>query len=171
MFKTSWDVYEKLSTGKPLASTNILMSNQVVHHKLMKWVLRPSIFQVSWGSIVMMYVVLMCCVHDMCAFYWVCGSRLHWRLVQNVAPSTPNLKGRLVGKGIVGVNHASKGFTKNSFTWLCGLGKQMVMVTKVYMLNVKLTVEELEWNPNVQTLDEACVSLTTNKTYILHECK
>jgi hypothetical protein len=43
----------------------------------------------------------------------------------------------------------------------------MIMVTKVYMLNVKPTVEELEWKPNVQTLDEARVSLATNKTYIL----
>jgi hypothetical protein len=33
----------------------------------------------------------------------------------------------------------------------------MVMVTKVYKFNVKLMVEELEWNPNVQTLDETCV--------------
>jgi hypothetical protein len=47
----------------------------------------------------------------------------------------------------------------------------MVMVTKVYKPNVKLMVEELEWNPNVQTLDEACVSSMANKTYILCECK
>jgi hypothetical protein len=31
----------------------------------------------------------------------------------------------------------------------------MLMVTKVYKPNVKLMVEEFEWNPNVQTLDEA----------------
>jgi hypothetical protein len=76
----------------------------------------------------------------------------------------------VVGKGIVGVNHASKGFAKNSFAQLCGIGKQMVMVTKVYKPNVKLMVEELEQNSNVRTLDEACVSSTTNKAYILWEC-
>jgi hypothetical protein len=47
----------------------------------------------------------------------------------------------------------------------------MVMVTKVYNLNVKLMVEELERNPNVQTLDETCVSSMANKTYIPWECK
>ncbi len=47
----------------------------------------------------------------------------------------------------------------------------MVMVTKVYKPNVKLMVEEPEQNPNVQTLDEACVSLEANKIYILWECK
>jgi hypothetical protein len=47
----------------------------------------------------------------------------------------------------------------------------MVMVTKVYKPNVKLMVEEFEQNPNVRTLDEACVSSMANKTYILWECK
>jgi hypothetical protein len=47
----------------------------------------------------------------------------------------------------------------------------MVMVTKVYKPNVKLMVEKLERNPNVRTLDEACVFLMTNKTYTLRECK
>jgi hypothetical protein len=32
-------------------------------------------------------------------------------------------------------------------------------------------VEELERNPNVQILDEACVSSMANKTYTLWECK
>jgi hypothetical protein len=45
------------------------------------------------------------------------------------------------------------------------------MVTKVDKSNVKFMVEELKWNPNVQTLDEACVSLMANKSYILCECK
>jgi hypothetical protein len=47
----------------------------------------------------------------------------------------------------------------------------MVMVTKVYKPNVKFMVEELERNPNVRTLDEACVSSVANKTYIPWECK
>jgi hypothetical protein len=47
----------------------------------------------------------------------------------------------------------------------------MAMVTKVHKPNVKLMVEELEQNPNVQTLDEACVYSMANKTYILWECK
>jgi hypothetical protein len=47
----------------------------------------------------------------------------------------------------------------------------MVMVTKVYKPNAKLMVEGLERNPNVQTLDEACVSSMANKTYILWESK
>ncbi len=56
----------------------------------------------------------------------------------------PKFKGKVVGDGIVGVNHASKGFTRNSFAQLCGLGRQMVMVTKlVYKPNVKLMVEKL----------------------------
>ncbi len=56
-------------------------------------------------------------------------------------------KGKVVGEGIVGVNHASNGSTRNSLALLCGLGRQMVMVTKVYKPNVKLMVEELEQNP------------------------
>ncbi len=83
----------------------------------------------------------------------------------------PNFKGKVVGKGIVGVNHASKGFAKNSLARLCGLGKQMVMVTKVYKPNVKFTIEKLEQNLNVWTLDEARVSSMAKKTYILWECK
>jgi hypothetical protein len=47
----------------------------------------------------------------------------------------------------------------------------MIMLTKVYKPNVKLMVEELDWNPNVWTLDEACVSSMANKTYMLWECK
>jgi hypothetical protein len=47
----------------------------------------------------------------------------------------------------------------------------MIMLTKVYKPNVKLMVEELDWNPNVWTLDEACVFLMANKTYMLWECK
>jgi hypothetical protein len=47
----------------------------------------------------------------------------------------------------------------------------MVMVTKVYKLNVKFMVEEFERNPNVRTLDEACVFSMANKAYILWECK
>ncbi len=54
--------------------------------------------------------------------------------------------------------------TKNS-------SNEMVMVTKVYKLNVKLMVEMFEQNPNVWTLDEACVSLVADKSYILWECK
>jgi hypothetical protein len=34
----------------------------------------------------------------------------------------------------------------------------MAMVTEVHKPNVKFMVEELEQNPNVWTLDEACVS-------------
>jgi hypothetical protein len=83
----------------------------------------------------------------------------------------PKFKGKVVGEGITGVNHASKGSVRNSFVRLCGLRRQMVMVTKVYKPNVKLMVEEPEQNPNVQTLDEACVSLEANKIYILWECK
>jgi hypothetical protein len=45
------------------------------------------------------------------------------------------------------------------------------MVTKVYNPNVKLMVEKLEQNPNVQTLDGACVSSVAMKTYIPWECK
>ncbi len=56
----------------------------------------------------------------------------------------PKFKGRVVGEGILGVNHASKGFGRSSLAQLCGLGRQMVMVTKVYKPNVKLMVEELE---------------------------
>jgi hypothetical protein len=48
---------------------------------------------------------------------------------------------------------------------------EMVMVTKVYKLNVKLMVEMFEQNPNVWTLDEACVSSVIDNTYILWECK
>jgi hypothetical protein len=47
----------------------------------------------------------------------------------------------------------------------------MVMVTKVCKPNIKLMVMEFKQNPNVQTLDEACVSLVAKKTYILWECK
>jgi hypothetical protein len=75
-------------------------------------------------------------------------------------------KGKVVGEGIVGVTHASKGFSRNFLAQLCGLGRQMVMVTKVYKPNVKLMVEKLERNLNVRTLDEACVSSMANKTYI-----
>ncbi len=80
-------------------------------------------------------------------------------------------KGKVVGEGIVGVNHASNGSARNSLALLCGLGRQMVMVTKVYKPDVKLMVEELEQNPNVRTLDETCVSSMANKSYILWECK
>ncbi len=83
----------------------------------------------------------------------------------------PKFKGKVVGEGIVGVNHASKGSRRSSLARLCGLCRQMVMVTKVYKPNVKLMVEEFEQNPNVRTLDEACVSSMANKTYILWESK
>jgi glutaredoxin-related protein len=59
-------------------------------------------------------------------------------------------KGKVVGKNIASVNHASKRFKRSSLARLCGLGRQMVMVTKVYKPNVKLMVEELEQNPNVK---------------------
>jgi hypothetical protein len=52
----------------------------------------------------MMYVVLKCCVHNItckCVFSWVCGCKLH-----------PKFKGKVVRKGIGGVNHASKGYRK-----------------------------------------------------------
>jgi hypothetical protein len=83
----------------------------------------------------------------------------------------PKFKGKVVGEGIVSVNHASKGSRRSFLAQLCGLGRQMVMVTKVYKPNVKLMVEEFERNPNVWTLDKACVSSMANKTYILWECK
>jgi hypothetical protein len=54
-------------------------------------------------------------------------------------------------------------------TW--NSSSEMVMVTKVYKPNVKFMVEMFEQNPNVQTLDKACVSSMANKTYILWECK
>jgi hypothetical protein len=58
-------------------------------------------------------------------------------------------KGKVVGKGIASVTHASKGSSRNFLAQLCGLGRQMVMVNKVYKPNVKLMVEELEQNLNV----------------------
>jgi len=100
--------------------------------------------------------------------YVVVGSIEGWHKMHNIFH--PKFKGKVFGEGIVGVNHASKGFVRNSLARLCRLGRQMVMVTKVYKPNVKLMVEELEQNPNVQTLDEACVSLVANKIYILWEC-
>jgi len=87
-------------------------------------------------------------------------------LAQNVASSTLSLKGKVVGEGIASVTHASKGPSRNFLAQLCGLGRQMVMVTKVYKPNFKFMVEELERNLNVRTLDEACVSSMANKTYI-----
>jgi hypothetical protein len=54
----------------------------------------------------MMYVVLECCVHNItykCAFSWVCGCRLQ-----------PKFKGKVVGEGIAGVNHESKGSRRSS---------------------------------------------------------
>jgi hypothetical protein len=83
----------------------------------------------------------------------------------------PKFKGMVVGEGIASVNHASKGCGRSSLARFCGLGRQMVMVTKVYKPNVKLMIENLERNPNVWTLDETCVSSMLNKTYILWECK
>jgi hypothetical protein len=61
----------------------------------------------------------------------------------------PKFKGKVVGEGIVSVNCTFKGSPKKSFAQLCGLGRQMAMVTKVHKLNVKFMVEELEQNPNV----------------------
>jgi hypothetical protein len=88
----------------------------------------------------------------------VCGCRFHLKF-----------KGKVVGKGITSVNHASKGSRRSSLAPFYGLGRQMVTVVKVYKPNAKLMVEELERNPNVRTLDETCVSSMTNKTYILWE--
>ncbi len=61
----------------------------------------------------------------------------------------PKFKGKVVGEGIAGVNHASKGSRRSSFAQLCGLGRQRVMVTKVYKPNIKFMIKKLERNPNV----------------------
>jgi len=66
-----------------------------------------------------------------------------------VVGSTPILRGKWLEKAFVGVNHASKGSKRSSLAQFCGLGRQMVMVIKVYEPNVKLMVEKLERNPNV----------------------
>ncbi len=56
----------------------------------------------------------------------------------------PKFKGKVVGKGIASVNHASKGFRSNFIAKLCGLGRKMVMLTKVYKPNIKFMVEEVD---------------------------
>jgi len=56
----------------------------------------------------------------------------------------PKFKRKVVGEGITSVTHASKESSSKILVQLCGLGKQMVMVTKVYKPNVKLMVGELE---------------------------
>jgi len=58
-------------------------------------------------------------------------------------------KGKVVGEGIAGVTHVSKRSSRNFLAQLCGLGRQMVMVTKLYKPNVKFMVERLEQNLNV----------------------
>jgi len=50
----------------------------------------------------------------------------------------------VVGEGIAGVTHVSKGSSRNSLAQWCALGRQMVMVTKLYKPNVKLMVEKLD---------------------------
>jgi hypothetical protein len=55
----------------------------------------------------------------------------------------------VLGEGIASVTHASKGFSRNFLARLCGLGRQMVMVTKVYKPNLKFMAEEFEGNLNV----------------------
>jgi hypothetical protein len=55
----------------------------------------------------------------------------------------PKFKGKVVGKDIASVNHAFMGFKSNSLASLCGLGRKMVMLTKVYKPNIKLMVEEV----------------------------
>jgi hypothetical protein len=50
-----------------------------------------------------MYVVLKCCVHNIickCAFFWLCGCRLHSRLAQNATSSTPSLRVRWLEKAL-----------------------------------------------------------------------
>ncbi len=81
-------------------------------------------------------------------------------------------KGKVIGEGIVGVSGSSKTFGScKNLTQLCAKGWQMVMVTKVFKLIVKLMVVKPSRNPHIMKLDEACVPLAPNNTYVLWASK
>jgi hypothetical protein len=57
----------------------------------------------------------------------------------------------MVGEGIVGVNGSSNTYGSKDLAQLCAKGSQMVMVTKVFKLVVKLMVVEPSRNPHIMT--------------------
>jgi hypothetical protein len=72
----------------------------------------------------------------------------------------------MVARSIAGHHQGSRGFTLTHVTSICGIGQQMVMVTKVIWEDTMFS-NKVKRLAKITTLDEACVPPMANKTYIL----
>jgi hypothetical protein len=75
---------------------------------------------------------------------------------------------KVVVEGIIRPHKGLQAFAMTHFASLCGIGQQMVMVTKVIREDTMVLFNNKVKRPiKITTLDEVCVPPTPNKTYIL----
>jgi hypothetical protein len=80
----------------------------------------------------------------------------------------PRHNNKVVVEGIVGPQKGSQASTLALLASLCGTNQQMVMVIKVIQEDTMVFFSNKVENPTkIATLDEACIPLAPDKTYIL----